>query len=190
MNTKPQTREEGFSLVVALLLLVALTIVGVASMRNVTLQQKMTNNMYFRSVAFNESYATLRLAQQESFDAFGGVSGVLDSCSSSNPRNLCLTNGLSSFAAMAEDAAWLNAQTAPAELNNGFPSVWVNENVHRGVGVKAIGCQDSTGVVAGASFASCGRTFVRQTARSSDTVTGAFSVTQQHFRFLGEAIDR
>jgi type IV pilus assembly protein PilX len=52
------------ALVVALLLLLVITLVGMAAVRSTIMQQKMASNLYDRQVAFQSSEAALRVAEQ------------------------------------------------------------------------------------------------------------------------------
>lgn len=52
-------RQRGVALVVALILLILVTLIGLAAVRGTTSQQKMTANFYDRSVAFQSAEAGL-----------------------------------------------------------------------------------------------------------------------------------
>ena len=52
--------QRGVALVVALLLLLVITIVGLAAVRSTTMQQKMTSNFQDRQIAFQAAEAALR----------------------------------------------------------------------------------------------------------------------------------
>ena len=54
--------ERGIALVVALLLLVVISLVGLAAMRGTIMQQKMSSNMYDRQLAFQSAEAAMRAA--------------------------------------------------------------------------------------------------------------------------------
>lgn len=56
--------QQGVALVVALILLMIGTIIGLASIRNTTLQERMSANMYDRSLAFQRAESSLRAAEQ------------------------------------------------------------------------------------------------------------------------------
>jgi type IV pilus assembly protein PilX len=61
----PQSRradQRGVALVVALILLVVITLVGLAAVRGTIMQQKMANNLYDRQVAFQNAEAAMRAA--------------------------------------------------------------------------------------------------------------------------------
>lgn len=54
--------QRGVALVVALLLLVVITLVGLASVRGTIMQQKMASNLFDRQVAFQSAEAAMRAA--------------------------------------------------------------------------------------------------------------------------------
>ncbi|MGC4027469.1 MAG: PilX N-terminal domain-containing pilus assembly protein [Steroidobacteraceae bacterium] len=56
--------QAGVALFVALVMLLIITVLGLASMRTTTLQERMSANMYDRSVAFQRSEAALRAAEE------------------------------------------------------------------------------------------------------------------------------
>ncbi len=55
-------RQQGVALVVALILLLVITLVGMAAVRGTIMQQKMAANMYDRQVAFQNAEAAMRVA--------------------------------------------------------------------------------------------------------------------------------
>jgi type IV pilus assembly protein PilX len=56
--------QSGVALVVALLLLLVITLVGLAAVRGTIMQQKLASNLYDRQVAFQSTEAALRAAEQ------------------------------------------------------------------------------------------------------------------------------
>lgn len=56
-------RQSGVALVVALLLLVVITLVGLAAVRGTLMQQKMSANLFDRQIAFQSAEAAMRVAQ-------------------------------------------------------------------------------------------------------------------------------
>ncbi|MCW5654103.1 PilX N-terminal domain-containing pilus assembly protein [Hydrogenophaga sp.] len=56
-------RESGVALVVALILLVIMTLVGLSALRTVTLEEKMTAQTFDRSLSFQAAEAALREAE-------------------------------------------------------------------------------------------------------------------------------
>jgi type IV pilus assembly protein PilX len=61
MNTS--NRQRGVALVVALVLLLILTVLALASVRGTSLQERMSANMYDRSLAFQRAEAAMRAAE-------------------------------------------------------------------------------------------------------------------------------
>jgi type IV pilus assembly protein PilX len=56
--------QRGVALIVALVLLVVATLIGLAGIRGTTLQERMSANMYDRSLAFQRAESALRAAEQ------------------------------------------------------------------------------------------------------------------------------
>ncbi|WP_199100418.1 PilX N-terminal domain-containing pilus assembly protein [Dyella sp. ASV21] len=64
-SSKPApASQRGVALVVALLLLLVITLVGLAAVHGTLMQQKMSANLYDRQVAFQNAEAAMRVAQQ------------------------------------------------------------------------------------------------------------------------------
>lgn len=63
MRRSSQARQRGVALVVALMLLVVLTLVGLAAVSGTIMQQKMASNFSDRQIAFQTGEAGLRQAQ-------------------------------------------------------------------------------------------------------------------------------
>ena len=59
----PRAGQRGVALVVALLLLVVITLVGLAAVRGTIMQQKMASNLFDRQIAFQSAEAAMRAAQ-------------------------------------------------------------------------------------------------------------------------------
>ena len=60
--TAAPRHQKGIALAVALILLVVVTLIGLAAIRSTTLQQKMTANFYDRQIAFQSAEAALNAA--------------------------------------------------------------------------------------------------------------------------------
>ena len=61
-SARPLHRQRGVALIVALILLVVITVIGLAAIRTSTLQEKMAGNTFDRAQAFQVAEATLQLA--------------------------------------------------------------------------------------------------------------------------------
>jgi type IV pilus assembly protein PilX len=101
----PRSRQGGIALVVAMILLIVITLVGLAAVRGTVMQQKMTANFYDRQLAFQASEAALRLAEatvpagtpQGSFRNCSPIATPLINCPAdpfSNPATLAATPAL------------------------------------------------------------------------------------------------
>lgn len=55
--------QRGVALVIALVLLLIVTVIGLAGMQGTNLQERMSANMYDRSLAFQRAEAGLRAAE-------------------------------------------------------------------------------------------------------------------------------
>lgn len=62
MGRSVRASQRGVALVVALILLVVITLVGLAAVRGTIMQQKMAANMYDRQIAFQNAEAAMRAA--------------------------------------------------------------------------------------------------------------------------------
>lgn len=60
---RARPRQQGVALVVALILLVVMTLLGLGAMRSVTLEEKMASNTFDRSLSFQATEAALREAE-------------------------------------------------------------------------------------------------------------------------------
>ncbi|AND68643.1 hypothetical protein ATSB10_11890 [Dyella thiooxydans] len=88
----PHARHQrGVALVVALLLLLLITIVGLAAVRSTTMQQKMTSNFLDRQIAFQAAEAALR--QGEVAVQAAASPGNFYDCSPTGGNN-CLINAM------------------------------------------------------------------------------------------------
>ena len=59
------SKQKGAVLLVALIMLLLLTVIGVAAMRDTNLQERMAGNMRDHALAFQAAEAALRFAEQE-----------------------------------------------------------------------------------------------------------------------------
>lgn len=82
-------RQHGIALATALILLIVVTLVGMAAVRGTIMQQKMTSNYYDREVAFQSAEAALRQGEAAA-SAAAGPSTFRD-CSSTS-ANKCVPN--------------------------------------------------------------------------------------------------
>jgi type IV pilus assembly protein PilX len=94
--------ERGASLIVVLILLLIMTLLGLAVLKNTTLEERMTANLYDRSLGFQAAESALR--QAEAIANTTAVSAV--------PANGCNGNGVCSTPVATEADRWLNRNFA------------------------------------------------------------------------------
>lgn len=160
----PRIQTRGFSLIVTLLLLVALSLIGVASLRNVSLQEKMAGNFYFRTTAMQDAHGALRQARGE---VEGWVaSGSAPALSQTSTAGVwsSLIKSAATVKYWADDSNWSNAGSSVATA--GMNAKWARE----GEAAKHFVCADSE--------AGCRVNYIRMTARTKDVASGAAVVIQ------------
>lgn len=125
--------ERGVVLLVALVMLLLVTVLGLASVRMLTLEERMAANSFDRNLAFQAAETALR--EGEALAATGpnvGFLGVAMACN--NLNNGACADGLCSpphpdcKAARWENASfagWRNASTAASPLATGTPQFFV-----------------------------------------------------------------
>jgi type IV pilus assembly protein PilX len=94
----PKRRQDGATLVVVLILLLIMTLLGLASLRSTILEERMTSNLLDRSLAFQVAEAGLREAEASLFP---------------NPSNFpaagCNANGLCARPDPTATERWLDS---------------------------------------------------------------------------------
>jgi type IV pilus assembly protein PilX len=162
--TRTPRNASGFSLIVTLLLLVALSLIGVASLRNVSLQEKMAGNFYFRTTALQDAHGALRQARGEVEGWVASGSAPLLSQSATAGVWSTLIKAAATTKYWSDDSNWSSAGSAVATA--GMSAKWARE----GETAKHFICADSE--------AGCRVNYIRMTARTKDTASGAAVVIQ------------
>jgi type IV pilus assembly protein PilX len=85
--------QRGIVLVVALILLLVVSLSGLAVMRGTMMQNKMSSNFYDREIAFQTAQAALREGEAAVLDAQSGGAGTFRDCSKAT--TLCPPNPFS-----------------------------------------------------------------------------------------------
>lgn len=159
--------QRGVALVVALILLVVATLIGLSGVRGTNLQERMSANMYDRSLAFQRAESALRAAEAAitsnwSITDLGGVD-----CSATSGQ-LCLVTPETTFTGTS--ANWIRVD-GPHDVNGdktpGTPEYFIQ---FMGMG----SADNSLGLNANADYGNYGNTYppdnvayYRVTARSS-----------------------
>lgn len=169
--------ERGFALVVVMLLLVALSMVGVASLRGITLQEKMTGNLYFRALAFAESESALRatVARMDGKVGLTVATPVAPDSSDLDWKPLIATGSNQGYWSTA--ASWTSTavKSVMSSTASGFAVNATTEQVMTGDQMPT--CEAKMGSSA------CKVMFTRMTSRATDPTTGAAVVLQQYWSF-------
>lgn len=63
LNCVARSKQQGISLIVVLIILIVITLLGLASVRGTLLRERMSANMYDRSLAFQSAESALRQAE-------------------------------------------------------------------------------------------------------------------------------
>ncbi|AUN95482.1 pilus assembly PilX family protein [Pseudazoarcus pumilus] len=114
-----QQAQRGLALVVSLVLLVVVTLLGVSGMQGTGLQERMSGNLYDRSLSMQAAEAALRAAEAAIRNS---ESGDIGSDCAADSGNLCPTIPADTFTGGAEeDDPWTNA-TAAFTVNEGIGS--------------------------------------------------------------------
>lgn len=107
MNRRPcshrqSQRQAGAALLISLILLIVITLVGLAAIGTTILQNKAAANLYDRQVAFQAAEAAMRQAQisitGNTSDATAAPAGMVEDCSTADvagaatPANACAAN--------------------------------------------------------------------------------------------------
>lgn len=72
MNLRIARQQKGFSLIVVLVLLIVMSILGIAVLRSSAMQERMSANLRDRSLAMQAAEAALRFAQDQVLGATAG----------------------------------------------------------------------------------------------------------------------
>ena len=81
LNLLPHNKQNGIALPLTLILLFAMTLLGIATLRTTTIEQNMSAKSRFRQVAFNAAAPTLRDAELN-----------IQTLTGNGRRNICFTS--------------------------------------------------------------------------------------------------
>lgn len=163
----PRRDQRGVALVVSLILLVLATLIGLASVRGTNLQERMSANMYDRSLAFQRAESALRAAEEAI--ALSGLitdlGGVDCSVSDAEPCPVLPQNAFS-----GTDANWI-AVDAEHDVNGektpGTPEYFI-QFIGTGRAESDLGLNANAGYGSYGNLDAAGNVaFYRVTARSS-----------------------
>lgn len=146
-------RQRGMSLLVALILLIATSILAVAVLRSSSLQERMSANLRDRSLAFQAAESALRFAQDEVL-AVGAWDTTVPTAADCTSRGICPTGSA---------AAWRPLPTTAYDSTrlSAAPEYWIE---YLGTGPSRKGGCDTVGPVDPPP--DCSSPIYRVTARS------------------------
>ena len=167
-DARPPARQaqQGIALVVALVLLLVITLVGLAAVRGTIMQQKMSANLYDREIAFQSAEAALRTAA-----ALVPSHPALIARNCRTGGTVCLTNPFSDTLPAGSIHDLSTTDYAASPLAAGQPQYvienmgnWADPSTDTGYG------QTANSHNYGAQGLSSTAVYYRITARSSDPV--------------------
>lgn len=171
-------RTKGFALVVVLLLLVALSMVGIASLRGNAMQEKMAGNLYFRTLSFTEAESVLRSTVARIDSKIGlNVSTPAVADSSDADWKPWIAEGATQ-AYWSTPTAWSGTASRNnlATSANGYSLKAMTEFV--GQGNQLASCEGKL-----MQPNPCLVVFTRMTTNATDAATGAAVILQQYWSF-------
>lgn len=127
--------QQGVALVVALILLVVITLIGLAAVSGTIMQNKMASNQYDRQVAFQSAESTLRQARTW-LSTNAGDTTIRDCTTDSNP---CLTDPFTGGNRVADA---IHTPEAVGNLATASPQ-YIVEKVAAGGGGTGKGCSSA-----------------------------------------------
>jgi type IV pilus assembly protein PilX len=164
LHRSPRTQQRGATLVVVLVLLLLMTLLGLASLRGTLLEERMTSNLLDRSIGFQNAEAALREAEAL---VAGAVAVPANGC---NAQGICATP-VATDVERWRDAAFAGWRTSPTisaadpanrpqfivEFMGEFPNT-LDNNLNRSANEAQYGAQGGVQL----------RRYFRVTARSRD----------------------
>jgi type IV pilus assembly protein PilX len=166
--------QSGFALVVVLLLITALSLVGVASLRSTSLQERMAGNLYFKSLSMQDAEAALRSTAARMESKLGAQVAVVPATASTdaNWRNFNADSATQSHLRSA--TAWTDTRALTSVARGSSTVNAVTES---------FGVSRLTGCDVNVRPGACLFRFTRMSSKSTDSVTGASSIVQQYWTF-------
>lgn len=161
-------RQQGVSLLVVLVLLLVMSVLGIAVLRSSSMQERMAANLYDRSLAFQNAEAAMRHIQ---FDILGAAAEnmqygkTLAEVRTDGAAMTCATDGVcdqsSPTPGSRETPVWLSASNTTADGKT-LPYTYSIEYLGTGKGSTLLGICETT---YGQSSYQCQRPMFRVTVR-------------------------
>jgi len=120
-NISSQAPQRGAVLIVSLLILLVLTIIGVAAMNTSNLEEKMAGNTRAKDITFQAAESALR-AGEARFETGGTWATTIPDVGGSGNDKIWAANAPGDFTDGTHDAAWWAANSIAASGNYGTPN--------------------------------------------------------------------
>lgn len=168
--------QRGAALIVVLILLILVTLLGLASLRGTLMEERMSANMFDRSVAFQSAESALRVAEQKVREAAAAGKSIGVDCSeigkicSGNPPNANAKNPAG--CAANASGCWISVTDKtvyPEKLAAGAPQYYIEFMGDFPVNAEDAGAgRSASGNQYGAPPPTYGKAIYRISARSHD----------------------
>lgn len=125
-RTSTANLQHGASLVVVLILLLIMTLLGLSVLRGTLLQERMSSNLYDRSLSFQSAETALREAEEQIQQA--GLTNTSIGFNCSTTGTICPSippNALSGAACSGGQYCWSNIASNTQELSAGVPQYYI-----------------------------------------------------------------
>ncbi len=165
----------GFALVVVLLLITALSLVAVASLKSTSLQERMAGNLYFKSLSMQDAEAALRSTSARMESKLGSQVAVVSAPAAADPNWRSFNASAAQQTYLRSSPAWTNTRVITSLARSSSTVNAVTESF--GISELA-GCDVNVGRPGACKFQ-----FTRMSSKSTDSVTGASSIVQQYWTF-------
>ena len=175
-------KQSGAALPVALVMLLISTVIGLSSMRSATQQEKISSNLYDRSLAYQAAEAALREAEKTIMSTSNSQSAFIPCTEVVSKEDACLSIPPFTFTEagkeVEEDKNWIPINVDPDNTEStseddvssaGTPQYYI-QNLGSTGGIAELGSERSANDDAYESMgkAASGATLYRITARSSN----------------------
>ena len=164
-------RQQGVALVVVLILLLIMTVLGLATLRGAMMEERMSANLYDRSLGFQSAEIALREAEDAVRASPQGGIGAALNCAFGSAQSTEPACSPTQAAAFTGGTGWTNASTAQAGgIYAGNPQYSVQYMGERTAN-EEFGIADDPNYGGGGTSSTA--EFYRITARSNDPSTAA-----------------
>lgn len=106
-------RQQGTALIIALVMLIAMTVLGLTGARSTLMQEQMTGNKRQKQIAFEGAEAAVRMGEADLWSLLGGAPPNAQQTSNCGPCSVYVADSLDPRDAATWDAANNNVRNGP-----------------------------------------------------------------------------